>query len=192
VFDYRVVKSFNLTDCRIAYNNSSDTATHGNLGISNQTLDGGAVNQPVNITRCTIHEAGVATGQSSCFAAQNAGNQAQTYTIIDSVFSGAGDTFATMTNKLASGGASPAPVKTFTAVVTNGPFAIGDVGDLGTSTVNADPAYASTTYTVGRSQANPDFLMPTAAAFAGQSSTGAYLKGGASGTPAAVADWAIY
>ena len=186
--------SINISDSRVAFGNlanASGAAGGGLFNIAGATLAGGTM-QAINIARSTFHET-LGSSVLDAFFAQNAAtNAAQTFTIIDSIFSGTGDIYTNMTNASATVGPSPAPSKSFTAVVTNGVYAIGDVGQLGASTVNADPAYLSTTYTIGRSQANPNFLMPTAVSYAGQSSTGTFLKGGTPGTPAAVADWSIF
>ena len=189
IVDYNGLVSLNITDSRIAFGNAGDQSGASNLSFIATGVTG--LNQPVNITRSTIHDALGATFADGAVASQAADNGLQIYTIIDSIFSGANDTFANMTNKLSTP-VSPAVVKTFTAVVTNGAHAVANAGDLGTGSVNADPAYVSVTYTIGRSQDNPNFLMPSSASYAGQSSTGTFLKGGTPGTPASVTDWSVF
>ncbi len=181
------------TDCRVAFGNSGDVATVGLYSVTEQeaTPDSGDVIQNIQITRCTFHDTLAATNVDAFYAGESANNNAQQFVIIDSIFSGAGDSYANMTNSIATVGASPAVAKTFTAVVTSGANAIANVGDLGAGSPSDDPAYVSTTYTIGRSQSNPDFLLPSAASYAAASSTGGLLRGGAPYTTA-VADWMMF
>lgn len=191
-YDLDGVSDITITDSRIANCNSGSAASAGLFAVADSYSDSGSTNQIIRFTRCTFHDCLAATPADAFFAAEGSINPRQTYTIQDCIFSGAGDTYANMTNGTSGGGASPAPVVTFSAAVTNGTHALNNVGDLGAGLLAADPQYVSTTYTIGRNQANPDFLLPAAAAYATANSAGQRLKGGAPGNVAGILDWALY
>jgi len=193
IIDYNGIDFFDISDCRIADNNTSGDIGGANLSIV--AVGNGGIVQPINMTRVTVHNAypgSSAAPQDSLLAQENAGDPAQAYTITDSIISGADDVFDNMTNSIASAGPSPAPVLSHTAVVTAGPDAIANPGDLSGASVSADPAYMSETYTIGRSQENGAFLQPTSPTYATASSTAGPLRGGAPAPIAAVADWSFY
>jgi hypothetical protein len=186
-----VYDGINLTDCRIALNNSiGDTGPAGgdNFLIDDGSNDDTGVNEAVNITRCTFHDALGTANPNSFFVGDGASEPTVNFVIQDSIFSGSGDTF----KLLNSGGVTNTVNKTFTAVVTSGSHAVGSVGDLGAGDVSADPGYVSTAYSIGLSQTNPDFLLPASSAYQFASSNGGRLTGGAPGVVSNVSDWAIY
>lgn len=186
IFFFGAVPSITISDSRIALNNSSNTNTAANLAIDDITGTGGAVNQIVNLSRVTVHDTLATTNSDSIFGGEGVNDGRQTYTIIDSIFSGAGDRFTNMTNSTASGGPSPAPAVTFSAIVLNGPHGIlpANVGDLGSAVAPLpnDPNYVSLTYTICRSQSNPSFLLPQNPPYATANSTSGPLVGGSPGT----------
>lgn len=190
-YDFGGIPTINISDCRIALNNSSGTATGANLSFDDLATDSVATNQVINLTRVTVHDSSAATNTDGIYSNEGATDPRQIFTIVDSIFSGAGDTYANMTNGANPNGASPAPAVSFSAVVTNGPHALGTTGELGTPALNGDPAYASLTYTIGRSQTNPDFLRPQNPAFATASSTSGNIGGIPLLPNATVADWTV-
>lgn len=188
IADFEGVPTITITESRIAFNNSLGLTNVGNLSVWDTSSDSPNTVQAILLDNVTIHDA----NELSVLAVEGAAQPAQAYLIEDSVFSGAGDSFAEMTNATNQVAPSPAPVVTFSAAVTNGPHAIADQGELTGATVNADPEYVSTTYTIGRNQENADFLRPTAAAYANASSTGGLLRGGAPAVAAGVEDFMLY
>lgn len=192
VFDFGGLASIKMTDCRIALNNTSATATAANISISDITGTAGAINPAIELTNVTIHDAGSA---DSIFASEGATQPRQNYFIWDSIVSGAGDSFANMTNATNSNGPSPAPIMKFSSIVQAGTHAIATVGDLaGAETpLTTDPVYASLAYTIGRSQANADFLRPTDAAYLTASSAGGRIGwGGTSSAVSSVPSWDMF
>jgi hypothetical protein len=192
VVDFEGIDSMTITESRIAFNNTLGLANVGNLSVWDTAAanagDSPNTVQAILLDNVTVHDA----NQVSIFGAEGPTQPAQAYTIIDSIFSGAGDTFDQMTNSTNQVAPSPAPVVTFSAAVTAGDHAIANVGELAGATVNADPGYVSVTYTVGRNQENPDFLRPTAPAYATANSTGGLLRGGAPDPGSGVEDFMLY
>lgn len=193
--DFSGTSVVTITDSRIALNNTSATATQGNLSfddVDSTVGDSGANAQTITITRATIHDSGSADG---IIAPELATKPRQVYTIVDSIFSGAGDGFANMSNSIASGGASPAPTISTSAVVTAGAHAVAAAGELAAASINGDPSYASLTYTIARGAANADFLRPTAAAYLTSSAGGGILGGIGGSAPVATGandTWTMY
>lgn len=189
ISDFEGLDSISITDSRIALNNSSDStgvAGGGNFMIDDGSNDNNLSPEAVSITRSTFHNARGTVNPVSFFVADGAAEPNVTFTIINSIFSGAADTFD-MLNPNSTGAVN----KTFTAVVTAGPDAVGAVGDLGAGSISADPQYVSYTYTIGRNQLNANFLKPSNPAYVTANSTGGALLGGAP-VVASVNDYMIY
>lgn len=184
--DFEGVPTISITESRLALNNKDSVATVGNFSVIDGSHDS-PYSQVITMDHVTIHDTqGASPNNFSVFTADVTGDPTQTYAISDSIFSGAGDTF-----KMAATG-SPAPATTFTAVVTAGPHAIDSPGDLGLGQVNSDPEFVSVSYSIGRSQQNPDFLRPTATAYAAAGSGGSKLRGGAPVSTSSIRDFMIY
>lgn len=194
ISDLAGIHAISITDSRIALNNVGNVATSANFGVTEAdttTEDSSLVTQTITINRSTFHDS-LATNNNGLFASDLATAARQNFQITNSIFSGAGDTFANATNSLATGGASPAPTVSNSAVVTAGAHAVAAGGDLGTTTLSSDPAYVSLTYTIGRSQANPDFLKPTTAAYLSAGSNGGGIGGAELPAPTAASSWNLY
>jgi hypothetical protein len=132
----------------------------------------------MNLNYVTIHDAISTTVPESIAAADSGADPS--WTITNSIFSGAADTFDLL-NSTGTGNVSIAN----SAVVTAGAHAVAAEGDLGTGQLGDDPAYTSITYTVGRGEENPDFLDPTTASFNTASDVGAKIGATAPVPPAA-------
>jgi len=190
IFDFDGVPTIDITDSRIAYGNTDDVATAGLLAIDDAYADS-AYGQTINITRCTFHAAGGSSVEDAIVAQEGANEPYQAYNIIDSIFSGSGDTYANMKNDTGAAGSSVS--QTFCAVVTAGPDAIANSGDLGSGAVSTDPQYLSYNYTIGRAQYNTNFLQPQNTTDYGTAgSGGALLNGGAPPPGTGVYDWNLY
>lgn len=189
VADFEGVESMTITESRIAFNNQDALTGVANLSVWDTSDDSPTALQEISLDNVTIHDSG---SVPSILGTEGGNQPRQQYTIIDSVFSGAGDSFAEMTNATNTNGASPAPVHTFSAVVTAGPHAVADVGELSGAAVSADPAYVTDTYTVGRDQQNATFLLPTGSAYLTASSNGTILRGGAPLPTSSVKDFMLY
>lgn len=155
IIDYSYIAEYNLTGCRIAMNNGGDVWDGGNFSY----LGSGTDPVILNVDNCTIHDAlGVTTTPNNHAAGivWGDGGATPTWNITDSIFSGVNDTF-----DLLSGTTGTVNLAT-SAVVTAGPDAVGNAGDLGTGAVSSDPNYASYTFVAfERGAANPEFLAPT-------------------------------
>ena len=179
-----------ITDCRLALNNSGNVTPGGNLAFG--SIAAGPVITNVTLDYVTIHDSAATANTDGVIGAEGATLSAQNYVITNSIFSGAGDTYANMKNDSSSAGASSLSVAT-SAIVTAGTHAIPTLGDLTAaagSSVTADPAYASLTYTIGRSATNPDFLRPTDAAYLTASSSSGIIGGIRPG--ASVESWDMF
>ncbi len=185
-FDFSGVPVIRITDSRIALNNTADAFLAGNFSTGDADAggvgDSGDLTQNIVFNRVTIHDARGTANPGGIQVSESANDPRQAFVFTDSILSGAGDSFAHMTNGVARIGPSPPPVVRSTAVVTKGPHAIAATGPLGDSPLNGDPKYASLEYKIGRNQANPDFLLPTSPDYATASSTKGQLRGGATGS----------
>lgn len=175
IFDFEGVPTISITNSRVAFANSDDTGDAANIAIYDASSDS-AYASTITLDNVTVHDAQGSTNPEGIAVFDGATQPTPTWNITDSIFSGAGDTFDLLNGVLGTVNISTS------AVVTSGPDAVGSVGDLGAQTVFNDPIYVSYAYTVGRSQNNPDFLLPQNPAYAGAASGGADLVGGATGT----------
>lgn len=174
IFDFEGATPMSITDSRIAMNNTRDIATAGNFSVDDVSADS-AYPSAISIIRSTLHDALGIANPTSIYHSDGAAEPVPAWTITDSIFSGAGDTYDLLN------GTGGTVNKTFSAVVTAGPHTVASPGDLGAGTVSADPQYVSTTYTIGKSATNPDFLLPSNVAYNTANSTGGQLRGGAPG-----------
>lgn len=184
-YDFEGVPTINITDSRIAFCNSRNATPGGIFCVWDSSADS-AYSQAINLTRVTFHDCQGTAPENRIFYYEDGAAQPQpTYTIRDSIFSGAGNTF----DMLNAG--TVAVNQSHCAVVTAGAYAVGAVGDMGAGSVSADPNYKSLTYTIGRGQANPDFLYPQATEYQTAASWEGVLRGGAP-VATAVGDWTLY
>jgi hypothetical protein len=188
--NFAAVPSIAVSESRIAFNNSDSIANVANFSIWETADNTPAAVQTILFDNVTIHDSKGSGGNADgLFALQGPNQPSQVYTITDSIFSGTGDTFESVMNT-----ANSLSVLTLqnSAVVTAGPHAVADPGQLGTSMLGADPEYVSETYTIGRSQENPDFLRPAATAYQTAGTGGTVLRGGAPAGSSGVKDYMLY
>lgn len=189
LFDFEGVPTITITNSRIAFNNSDSITDGGNIAIWDTANDSATTLQAIVLDHVTVHDT-PASGFPYSIVAKQAGDQpSQAYVITDSVFSGAGDDFSQMTNKVNS---MSTIAVTNSAVVTAGSHAVADTGDLGTAMLGDDPVYESETYTIGRGLTNPSFLRPTAATYETAGTGGTFLRGGAPDVPSRVNNFMLY
>jgi hypothetical protein len=186
VWDFDGNPNYDFTDVRIAFGNRGNATPSGNFNMI------GANNNPatmeINLTRVTIHDCEATTQpQNGIYNpdAAGAGESWQVYTIVDSIFSGAGDLYSDMKNDTAPGGTSVVNISN-SAAVDSGVHQLADRGDLGTAQIPNDPNYVSLAYTIGIAEDNPDFLLPQNPAYVGAASGSTDLVGGSPGALVAV------
>lgn len=183
--DFAGVKSISISDSRIALNNGG----WGNLYINDTNTNSGSVVQPVTLAHVTIHDGISATNSKGISVFAGANQPSQSFTITDSIFSGTGDEFNTMTNPTNS--LSSVNISNC-AVVTVGPHTLANTGQLGTAQLADDPQYASLAFTIGRGKENTAFLQPTASSYLNAGTGGSKLTGGAPPSSSGIADFMLY
>ena len=102
------VVSMAITNSRIALNNSRNATNAANLSIDDSSNDSGSVMQVISVDQCTWHDNLGSSQVNGIFAFDGPADPRQNFSLMNSIFSGAGDIYDNLTNGNATGiGASP-------------------------------------------------------------------------------------